>query len=235
MVEQADELGAPASHEDDDESFFRRRVTGDEPPPKHVETFAALLLAVTVILTAWSGFQSSKWGGAMSISFAQASTARVQASTAQGEVNSDRQVDLSIFSLWLQARAFGDAKQSDYVETRFTDWFKPAFDEWVAMGGISDPTNAPKSPFALDSYVVPGTDQVTALNADADAKYKLALANNQRGDNYTILSVLFATVLFFAAITTRFANRKVEYGMLAFASFGFLVGAIFLLSFPKLV
>ncbi len=76
---------------------------------------------------------------------------------------------------------------------------------------------------------------MTALNEKADAKYTEALANNQRGDNYTILGVLFATVLFFAAIATRFANRKVQYGMLGFATLGFLIGVAFLLSFPKLV
>jgi hypothetical protein len=227
--------GPDSGDHEDDGSIFRRRVAGDQPPPKHVETWSALLLAVTVILTAWSGFQSSKWGGAMSIAFSQASSARVQASTVQGQVDSARQVDLSIYSLWLQTRALGTPKESAYVEDRFTSWFKPAFDEWVSLGGIANPESAPKSPFALASYVVPGSEEVTALNAKADAKFTQALANNQRGDNYTILGVLFATVLFFAAIATRFSNRRVEYSMLTLATVGFAVGALFLLSFPKLV
>jgi hypothetical protein len=226
---------ASAEEEPQDESFFRRRVAGDEPPPKRVETWSAVLLAVTVILTAWAGFESSKWGGAMSISFSQASSARIEAARAASEVDAERQVDLSIYSLWLQTKAFGSAKQANYVESRFTEWFQPAFDEWVSLGGITDPDSAPKSPFALDSYVIPGSAEVTELDAKADAKFTEALANNQRGDNYTILGVLFATVLFFAAISTRFANRRLQYGMLTFATGAFCLGIFFLLSFPKLV
>jgi hypothetical protein len=39
-----------------------------------------VVLSITAILTAWTAFQSSKWGGAMSIAFSQASSARIEAS-----------------------------------------------------------------------------------------------------------------------------------------------------------
>ncbi len=47
--------------------------------------------------------------------------------------------------------------------------------------------------------------------------------------------MLFAVVLFSSAMATRFANRRLQYGMLAFASVVFVGGAVFLASFPKLV
>ena len=43
--------------------------------PDWREMIAVVLLTVTAIVTAWSGFQASKWSGAMSISFSQASKA----------------------------------------------------------------------------------------------------------------------------------------------------------------
>jgi len=73
----ADEAAGP--------SFFQRTEPGGEQPSRTVETCSALLLSVTVILTAWSVFESSKWGGAMSIAFSQASSARIQANRAAGE------------------------------------------------------------------------------------------------------------------------------------------------------
>lgn len=218
-----------------DESLFQRRQKGDEPSPRTVETWSAVLLSITVILTAWSAFESSKWGGEMSIAFSQASSARIQANRAAGEVANARQVDLSVYSLWLQMEAADNKPASAYVEQRFTDRFRVAFDEWVALGGVSDPQNAPLSPFALPSYVPPGTQERADLDARADAKFQEALDNNQRGDNYTILGVLFAVVLFFAAVSTRFLNRRLQYGMLAFASVVFLTGVGFLVAFPKLI
>jgi hypothetical protein len=35
----------------------------------------------------WTGFQASKWSGAMSISFSQASTARIEATRLEGVAN----------------------------------------------------------------------------------------------------------------------------------------------------
>lgn len=226
--------GAPET-EGADASFFRRREKGDEPPPRGVETWSAVLLSVTVILTAWSGFQSSKWGGAMSIAFSQASSARIQANRAAGEATGARQVDLSIYALWVQMKAAGNEAAAKYVRDRFTDRFRVAFDDWVALGGIRDPEQGPKSPFALPTYVAPGASEQVELDARADAKFEEALRNNQRGDNYTILSVLFAVVLFSSAMATRFANPRLQYGMLTFASAAFVGGVVFLLSFPKLV
>lgn len=225
----------PAAGDDADPSFFQRRAPGGEGLSRTVETWSALLLSVTVILTAWSAFESSKWGGAMSIAFSQASSARIQANRAAGEVAQARQVDLSIYSLWVQMKAAKNEPAAAYVEQRFTDRFRVSFDQWVALGGVSDPANAPLSPFALASYVPPGTQELTALDARADTKYQEALRNNQRGDNYTILGVLFAVVLFFAAMATRFANPRMQVGLLAFATVSFLVGVGFLASFPKLI
>lgn len=221
--------------DDPSESFFRRRAKGDEPSPRAVETWSAILLSVTVILVAWSGFESSKWGGAMSIAFSEASSARIQANRAAGEVASARQVDVSIYGLWLQMKAADNEPAARYVQRRFPDRLSVAFDDWVAQGGISGSENAPLSPFALPSYVPPGTLEQAELDARADAKFQEALRNNQRGDNYTILGVLFAVVLFFSAVATRFVHRRLQYGMLTFASAVFLVGTVFLVVFPKLV
>ena len=43
------------------------------------EIAGVFLLSVVAVLTAWCGFQASKWGGEMSIAFSQASSARIQA------------------------------------------------------------------------------------------------------------------------------------------------------------
>lgn len=81
----------------------------------------------------------------------------------------------------------------------------------------------------------PGTQERVDLDARANAKFQEALDNNQRGDNRTILGVLFAVVLFFAAESTRFLNRRLQYGMLTFASVAFRGEVGFLVAFPKLI
>ena len=71
--------------------------------PDWRELVTVVLLSVTAVLTAWSGFQASKWSGAMSISFSQASTARIEAARLEGVSNRKQTVQVSLFTQWLEA------------------------------------------------------------------------------------------------------------------------------------
>lgn len=64
------------------------------------ELVAVVLLSVTAIATAWTGFQASKWGGAMSISFSQASSARIEASRQQTIANRMQTIQVGRYSQW---------------------------------------------------------------------------------------------------------------------------------------
>lgn len=221
-----DHQGRGASHDDaraDKMSAVRWR-----------ETVAVVVLSVTAILTAWSGFEASKWGGAMSISFSQASSARIEASRNANTANAAKQIDLSTFAVWVQAYAEKDDALVKFTEERFPDRFRPAFDEWMAMKPLQNP-KAPKTPFELASYVPPGQREAAADDARADRLFQTALRNNQRGDNYTILTVLFALVLFFAAFANRFTDSRLSWTMLGGAIVLLIVGIGFLAAFPKLV
>ena len=72
------------------------------------EVVVVVLLSVTTILTAWVGFQASKWGGAMSISFSQASTQRIVATRLEGVANRKTTVQVTLFSQWASAYAAND-------------------------------------------------------------------------------------------------------------------------------
>ena len=66
----ADSAAASAA----DESQHRREVIRK----RVIDAIAVFVLSAVAVLTAWCGFQSSKWGGEMSIAFSEASSARVQ-------------------------------------------------------------------------------------------------------------------------------------------------------------
>lgn len=198
------------------------------------ELVAVVLLSVTAICTAWTGFQSSKWGGAMSISFSQASTARIEASRLEAIANSRATIQVSLFTQWLQAYQNDDEELTAFLQERFPEPLKTAFPVWLASRPVNNP-NAAATPFDLPEYVIPESEQAREADARADAKFQDALDNNQRGDNYTILTVAFATVLFFTALSGRFQRPATQWFMLSVAAVGFVVTAIFLIAFPKLL
>ncbi|MGW6227161.1 hypothetical protein ACWFQT_08610 [Cellulosimicrobium cellulans] len=198
------------------------------------ETVTVVLLAVTAVLTAWSGFEASKWGGEMSIAFSRASTQRIEASTERAHADTARSIDLQVFSLWLEAYATGDTELEEFTRARFTPHFQPAFDEWLASRPLRNPDAAP-SPFALDAYVPPGAVEAVEADERADALFAQALVNNQRGDNYTLTTVLFALVLFFGAFAGRFRSERASWAMVGLACVVLVVGIVFLATFPKII
>lgn len=193
------------------------------------ETVALVLLSLTALLTAWCGFESSKWGGAMSISFSQASAARIEGAKQQGIANNARQADLTVYSVFIQAEAAGNEQLAQYIESRFTDYFRVAFDAWIAAGR---PIN---TPFGLPQYVPPGAKEAEAADQRADQLFAQGLENNQRGDNYTLLTVLAALVLFFGAISTRLTSPELQWAAVILAGLLFLAGAVVAATFPVLI
>lgn len=197
------------------------------------ELIAVVLLSVTAILTAWSGFQSSKWGGAMSISFSQASASRIQAARFDGVANRKMSIQVGLFTQWLSAQEQGH-ELADYLVEHFPEPLDSAFVAWQATDPLVTAT-APATPFDMPEYVLPESNEARAADARADALFQEALAHNQRGDNYTLLTVLFATVLFFTALSGRMRTGRAQWVLLGLGLAGFVVGTSILISFPRLV
>ncbi|MGR0318783.1 hypothetical protein [Agromyces sp. ZXT2-3] len=190
------------------------------------EIVGVFLLSVVAVLTAWCGFQASKWGGEMSIAFSQASSARIQAASAEGEVRSAEAFDLTIYAAYVEAVGNGNEELAEYIRARFTPEFEVAYIEWVADGEVE------RAPFAREEYVPEGTFEAKELSDRADEKFALALENNQRGDNYSLLTVLFALVLFLTAMSQREIAPWVARTLLGLAFVVTVVGIVIMATFP---
>ncbi len=165
----------------------------------------------------------------MSIQFSQASAARIQAVNFDSEARDVQAVDLTIYGMWLQARATGDDDLARYIEARFTPAFAKAFADWQKNGENL------RSPFAEPSYVPEGREDAAIATEKADKLFKQALVNNRTGDNYTLLTVLFALVLFFTAISERGRNHWTKWLLLGLGvAFGG-AGVVVMLTFPVII
>jgi hypothetical protein len=191
-----------------------------------LDATAVFLLAAVAVLTAWCGFQSSKWGGEMSIAFSQASGARVTATDWASQARDARTNDLTIWAQWVLATDQGNTQLAEFIEARFSPAFAIAFEAWTADGRVD------QGPFARDEYVPPGTNEAAQFNELADDRFEAALANNQRGDNYSLLTVLFALVLFLTAMAQRDIQPWVRRVLLAAAALFAIGGLVMMLTFP---
>ena len=163
---------------------------------------------------------------ARAVAFSEASAARIEAAGFDSQARDARSVDLAVYTQWILAGANEDAALAAYIEERFSPEFTVAFDAWQADG------RQERGPFAMEEYVPPGTVEGKEATARADALQADALDFNEKGDNYSLMTVLFALVLFLAAIAQRGISLLASRIVLGLAGVLAAGGLIVLFTFP---
>jgi hypothetical protein len=216
-----------------------------------IELIATIVLAVATILTAWSGFESGKWGGEQSVNFSEAGAARTESTRADTLGGQLVQIDVAMYIDWvaaisedLNSETIAESSLSPFVPTkgtisgflylRFREEFLPAVDAWLATDPINN-IEAPKTPFTMSEYVVAERVKALELSALADEKALAARTANQNGDNYVLTMVLFASVLFFAGVSSKMNRPRNRVIILGFGVFTLVVGLVILVSLPILL
>ena len=198
------------------------------------ELVAVVLMSVTTVLTAWTAFQASKWSGDMSISFNQASAARIDAGRYEGEANRQSTIQVSLYTSWVQAQSSGDTKLADYLQGNFPEPLASATNAWLELKPLTN-SSAPKTPFEMPEYEQLSRGQAIEADALAQSKTEKALESNRHGDNYTVLTILFATVLFFGAVSGRVRRTLSGWILVGTAAVIFTGASSILITFPKLL
>ncbi|MGH9252370.1 MAG: hypothetical protein ACRD0W_23055 [Acidimicrobiales bacterium] len=203
-------------------------VSGRE---KRFEIVATILLALTALATAWSGYQASLWDGIQSSNYTQASALRTQGSLKHTEANQFRLADLSVFENFIDATLDGDTELADFYRQRFRDEFEPAFAAWTALDPLTNP-DAPPSPLAMPEYRLADDQEAGDLTARAEAKFKEGEDANSISDTFTATTLFFAAALFFAAISERFSYPRARAALLGLAVVGLIGGTALMLTQP---
>lgn len=192
---------------------------------RRIEIIAVVILSLAALATAWSGYQASLWDGLQSSYYSQASAARTEASQQRTEANQFRLADLSVLENFIDATIDGDEPVADFYSQRIRDEFRPAFDAWLALDPLENP-DAPPSPMVMDEYQLSSDATADRLQAGATELFEDGETANDISDTYTLTTLLFAAVLFFAAISERFEYFPARMVLLSVASVGLVVGVI---------
>jgi hypothetical protein len=214
----------------------------------HFELFEAIILSIAAVLAAWTGFQAAKWSGVQANSYSQAGASRVESTRASTRAGQETTVDVIAFTQWLQAAEAEGllTRQADpnavyvpdpnvlsgFLYERFRPEFKPAVDAWIATRPRTN-ASAPPTPFAMPEYKVAAAAEAARLEQRAEEQSAAARQANQRSDNYVLMTIVFATVLFFAGISSKMDTFRARTLLLGVGT-TLLVGAVIVvLTFPK--
>lgn len=200
-----------------------------------IDLLSAILLSVTVVASALSAWQASLWSGEQATLFAEASTARLE---------SNRETAIALTRISYDAATFVDASAALtsnnqavldlFNERLFRDEFKILIDEWVALDPFSDP-NAPKTPFELEGVIDVYMAESIMWDEIASEKFNGGKDANQNNDNWILATVLFASVLFFAGISTKFKSARVRALSIALATVALVGSTILVATLPRLI
>ena len=198
-----------------------------------LELVATILLSLATLGIAWSGYQAARWNGRQAREYAQANTARSMANRAATTGDQFRTQDLLNFNRWLEVSTQGNHQLADLYQRRFRPEFLPAFNAWQAQDPINN-QNATASPLNMPQYHLANATKADALEKLGDQRFEQGKQATDHTDAYVLTTVFFATVLFFAGISTRFDWINLRIGVLVFATFVLSYAAFRIFTLPYL-
>lgn len=184
---------------------------------------SVLLLSLATVGSAWCSYQAARWSGIQLFQLngadkADRSGERYEVQSTQGRV-----VDAAMFVQWMSARERGEKRLATYLRDRFRPEAAKAMDAWLATDPDTN-TNAPKTPFVMPEYRLPGAERAGQLRQEAGDLRDAARASNGHSDNYVLVTVIFAMVLFFTGICTKLPRRAMRRATLGIGVVMFVVG-----------
>lgn len=196
-----------------------------------LEIISAILISLATVASAWCAYESARWNGVQALSFSVANSARTESVRMSNAALQLTSIDVGMFVQFATAYSEDNQFLWDFLYDRFRPEMKSALDAWIALEPLKNP-DAPSSPFAMDEYKSAAMDESDRLLSLAEQNLKEAQQANQTSDNYVLLTVMFASVLFFGGISTKFDQFWIRVALIAFAILIFAAGLVILASYP---
>ena len=179
-----------------------------------IEIAAAALMALATMMSAFSAYQSATWQGRAEEQYSKSDQHLIQATELNDKANQQMAIDAAMVSNYLNAVYEGKTDlASTYQKSAFSPELQKALEAWlVAVKTQGD--KAPKNPFKMPEYKLPARVESTRRQALASVEAATGKTAIDHANSYLLLTVLFASVLFFAGIGTKFNSKGVKLGVM---------------------
>lgn len=194
---------------------------------KRIEIISTVLLAVATIATAWSGYQSSRWGGEQTAHSSNALRAIVRSGHFANLAEQKMSLQANLFSNYQEALSLGNTNFADFLLNRFPEPLKTATLAWLKTEPLTNPA-APLTPFEMPEYVLPETLEAARWEEQSEKEIAQGQAADEISDRYLLFTIIFASVLFFGGVSGKFGWQPIDLTNLAIGVI-VLVGALILL------
>ena len=158
----------------------------------------------------------------MADAFNRSSAYRVHAAELYDLADQKMDIDVELFVDYLAVSRSGDEEGARFFkENMFSPEMKKAVEAWEA----TDPFNnqeAPATPMRMPEYKNEDLEKAKEMDRKGGKSSKCGRIAIEHADRYVLLTVLFASVLFWAGISTKFSSANMRIIMLGFGGLFFL-------------
>lgn len=194
-------------------------VEGQQEQGK-LEFVLVIVLALTALGSTWCAYQSQLWNGTQLVRLADAEIATQLAN--EGALAAMQRTTLhgTVLLHYVDAMHRGDTVLAEAIHMRMESPLREAVDAWLKL----DPFHNPSAPRVRDmaEYVLPELVKSKEEGARAADLRTKALSAGSNGDSYVLLTLMFASVLFFGGITGTFRSRRLRVSLASIACAMFL-------------
>jgi hypothetical protein len=203
----------------------RKRSTGA------IDFLTAVLLSLATVGSAWCAFQSTLWDGIQTFKLMDAHQAGRLASQKEIESYQIKSMNAVLLIQYIDNVKAGNKEMADFYFSRFDPQLKEATIEWLKLDPFNNP-GAPNSPMKLTSYKL---EEEKAYTEEMDRYIKeMEIANeaNHNSDNYVMLTVIFAAVLFFGGIASTLRSNLMRDVSIFLSAVIFIISIVILFFMP---
>jgi hypothetical protein len=166
-----------------------------------IEIVILVLLATATVASAWCVYEAAAWGNVQMEGVGAISLSQAQSIRLTNDDNTLRMIDVNMYLSWVQAASENQTVRMVFLEDRYRDEFRPAFNEWLQG---AKPGEIPQgTPFTLPSYSLKTSRELEQLKLNMSASLDKVRQANANSDSYILTTVFGALVLFFAGVSGK--------------------------------
>lgn len=222
-----------------------------------LEIIIAIFLGVTALTTAWASWIGSLHGGNMSTNYTKSNNLAAEGNAMRNEATQRLMKDMQVWNLIsdyqveiLYADILDDeevrvdkmSEAANKISFIAADNLsediagKIGYDFGYDVDGVVDwvlnNEKATESPFNDTALIESYYTEADAKIAESEAVLKEGQADNQKGDTFNLVTVIYSVVLFMLGIVGTFRRLPNRMLITGIAIAGFLFGTIFMFTIP---
>lgn len=198
--------------------------------PGSLELALVIILGLTALGSTWCAYQSQLWNGVQLVQLSDAEVATQDANEHALAAMERTTLHGMILLHYLEAVQRGDSALAEAIHARMESPMREALDAWLKL----DPIHRLDAPQVrkMPQYVLPELQQAEKSRTRASESRTAAMNAGNLGDAYVLLTLIFASVLFFGGITGTFQSRRLRIGLAGVACALFLTTVAKLATMP---